>query len=40
MSTPEVVDRVRDDWRDIRPLGEWLSAHVGPTEQEHRRFRR
>lgn len=40
MSTPEVVDRVRDDWRDIRPLGEWLGAQVGPTEQEQRRLRR
>ncbi len=28
LATPEVVDRVRDDWRRYRPLLEWLSAHL------------
>ena len=29
MRTPEVVDRVRADWRSHRPLMEWLDRHVG-----------
>lgn len=31
LDTPAVVDHVRQDWRTIRPLVEWLSTHVGPT---------
>ena len=31
LDTPAVVDHVRQDWRTIRPLVEWLSIHVGPT---------
>lgn len=26
--TPELLDRVRDDWRLLRPLVEWLAARV------------
>lgn len=27
--TPELADRVRDDWRRLRPLVNWLADHVG-----------
>ena len=30
-STPEVVDHVRADWRAVRPLVDWLTAHVGAS---------
>ena len=40
MATPEVLDRVRADWRTVRPLVEWLVAHVGPTTEEDVRGRR
>jgi uncharacterized protein (TIGR02453 family) len=33
LSTPEVVDHVRADWRAVRPLVDWLTEHVGATEQ-------
>lgn len=33
LSTPAVVDHVREDWRAVRPLVEWLTANVGATEQ-------
>ncbi|HEX6469025.1 MAG TPA: DUF2461 domain-containing protein [Streptosporangiaceae bacterium] len=29
LHTPEAVTRVRDAWRDMRPLMEWLTEHVG-----------
>ncbi len=29
--TPEVVDRVRADWRAVRPLVGWLTEHVGES---------
>ena len=29
MHTPELLDRVRDDWRRLRPLVQWLTARVG-----------
>ncbi|MFC4906180.1 DUF2461 domain-containing protein [Actinomadura gamaensis] len=32
MATGEVVDRVRDAWRRLRPLGEWAEEHVGPPD--------
>lgn len=32
MATPEVLDRVRADWRAVRPIVEWLTEHVGATE--------
>jgi uncharacterized protein (TIGR02453 family) len=32
LPTPETADRVRDDWRRLRPLVEWLDQHVGPGE--------
>lgn len=31
MATATVVRRVREDWRAIRPLLDWLQAHVGPS---------
>lgn len=36
MHTPEVVGRVADDWRTIRPFVEWLTHHVGPSEEPRR----
>ena len=33
LSTPDVVEHVRADWRAVRPLVEWLTEHVGATEQ-------
>lgn len=33
LSTPEVVEHVRADWRAVRPLVEWLTEHVGATER-------
>ena len=26
--TPELLDRVREDWRALRPLVEWVAARV------------
>jgi uncharacterized protein (TIGR02453 family) len=37
LSTPEVVDHVRTDWRAVRPFVEWLTEHVGATEEPRRR---
>ena len=37
LSTARVVSRVRDDWRAMRPLIEWLGEHVGPAEEPARR---
>ena len=31
VSTPDVVDHVRADWRAVRPLVDWLTAHVGAS---------
>lgn len=28
MSTPEVVDRLLDDWRAVRPLVAWINEHM------------
>ena len=33
LSTPVVVEHVRRDWRAVRPLVDWLTEHVGATEQ-------
>jgi uncharacterized protein (TIGR02453 family) len=30
--THEVVDRVRESWRDLRPIIEWRQSHVGEVE--------
>ena len=30
LHTPEAVERVRQGWRELRPLVEWFSANVGP----------
>ncbi len=40
MATPEVADRVRADWRAVRPLVEWLVSHVGPSTMADVRARR
>jgi hypothetical protein len=31
MSTGSVVRHVRDDWRSIRPMVDWIREHVGAT---------
>lgn len=30
---PEAVDRVRTEWRRLRPLAAWLEEHVGPRDR-------
>ncbi|MFD0691179.1 DUF2461 domain-containing protein [Actinomadura fibrosa] len=32
MRTPEVVTRVRESWRRLRPLVEWGDQHIGPPD--------
>lgn len=32
MGTKDACERVRGDWRECRPLVEWLADHVGPAE--------
>ncbi|QIM22329.1 DUF2461 domain-containing protein [Phycicoccus sp. HDW14] len=32
LDTPEVLERVRADWRAVRPLVDWLTEHVGATQ--------
>jgi uncharacterized protein (TIGR02453 family) len=32
LHTARALARVRDTWRDVRPLLEWLGAHVGTSE--------
>jgi len=34
--SPKLVDEVAGSWRSIAPLIEWLTDHVGPTEQPRR----
>jgi len=34
MESGEAVRRVRAQWRAMRPLVEWLAAHVGPGEDD------
>lgn len=36
---PGALDVVRDGWRALRPLVEWLAAHVGPGEDPGERRR-
>ena len=36
MHTPEVVDRVAQDWRTVRPFVQWLTQHVGASEEPRR----
>ncbi|MEU5877987.1 DUF2461 domain-containing protein [Spirillospora sp. NPDC047279] len=31
-ATPEVVDRVRESWRRLRPLVDWGAEHIGPPD--------
>jgi len=37
LHTREVVDRVRDSWRDLVQLNAWLADNVGATTKEPRR---
>jgi uncharacterized protein (TIGR02453 family) len=37
LHTPEALDRVRDVWRAVRPLNEWVEAHVPPLATAARR---
>ncbi len=32
LTTPAAVDRVREDWRAVRPLVDWLTEHVGASQ--------
>ncbi|QXJ24822.1 DUF2461 domain-containing protein [Actinomadura graeca] len=32
MQTPEVLSRVRESWRRLRPLVDWGNEHIGPAE--------
>jgi uncharacterized protein (TIGR02453 family) len=34
---PECLQRVRDGWRALRPLAQWLEDHVGASSQPARR---
>ncbi len=34
MSTPEVADRVREDWRALRALVTWLASNVGASTSD------
>ncbi|MEU6035733.1 DUF2461 domain-containing protein [Actinomadura sp. NPDC047616] len=36
MGTPEVVHRVRESWRRLRPLVEWGHDHLGPPDFSRR----
>lgn len=31
MATPSALDHVRDGWRALTPLNDWLARHVGPA---------
>ena len=31
LETPEALDEVRAAWQAVRPLNEWITAHVGPA---------
>ena len=37
LATPGAADRVRDDWRALRPLVDWLTEHVGASENPRTR---
>ncbi len=32
LSTPKAADKVRTAWRDMRPLVDWVSDNVGPSQ--------
>jgi len=36
VSTPKALDAVREGWRALGPLNQWLFRHVGPTRQPRR----
>jgi hypothetical protein len=29
LATPKALDQVREAWRQVTPLNEWVLAHVG-----------
>jgi uncharacterized protein (TIGR02453 family) len=33
LSTPAVLDAVRDAWHAFQPLNDWLADHVGPSDR-------
>ncbi|MGL5930924.1 MAG: DUF2461 family protein, partial [Dermatophilaceae bacterium] len=35
LDTPDVVEQVRSDWREVRPLVAWLVAHAGGSTRPH-----
>ena len=37
LTTAGAADRVREDWRALRPLVDWLTEHVGPSENPRTR---
>jgi uncharacterized protein (DUF2461 family) len=37
LATPEPVERVRAEWRNLEPLVTWLAEHVGPRTRTRRR---
>lgn len=37
MSTPKVLDKIRDVWVASTPLVEWIEKHVGPSDTPTRR---
>jgi len=40
LHTAKALDRVRADWDAVRPLNDWLGAHVGPSTADTARWRR
>jgi uncharacterized protein (TIGR02453 family) len=36
LHTSACLDRVRDGWRALRPLSQWLDDHVGPSSMSRR----
>lgn len=36
MLRPDLVERIADSWRTVAPLIEWLTDHVGPSDQPRR----
>jgi uncharacterized protein (TIGR02453 family) len=40
LSRPAALDHIREAWQDIRPLNDWVLAHVGPAEEHPRPGRR
>lgn len=34
LETPDVAERVRADWRRLRPLADWMDANIGEVEMD------